>query len=55
MLLFMLAAYVAVVSVMTLLGHSEAKISYLGIAILIAATAIMPLRVPSRSQPASGA
>jgi divalent metal cation (Fe/Co/Zn/Cd) transporter len=41
-LLFMLAAYVAVVSVMTLLGHSEAKTTYLGIAILIAAAAIMP-------------
>jgi divalent metal cation (Fe/Co/Zn/Cd) transporter len=41
-LLFMLAAYVAVVSVVTLLGHSEAKATYLGIAILIAAAAIMP-------------
>jgi divalent metal cation (Fe/Co/Zn/Cd) transporter len=41
-LLFMLAAYVAVVSVMTLLGRSEAKTTYLGIAILIAAAAIMP-------------
>lgn len=41
-LLFMLAAYVAVVSAMTLLGHSEAKTTYLGIAILIAAASIMP-------------
>lgn len=41
-LLFMLAAYVAVASVMTLLGHSEPKTTYLGIAILIAAVAIMP-------------
>ena len=41
-LLFMLAAYVAVVSVMTLLGHREAKTTYLGIAILIAAAATMP-------------
>jgi len=41
-LLFMLAAYVAVVAVMTLLGHGEAKTTYLGIAILIAAAAIMP-------------
>src|ERR1700676_4433731 len=41
-LLFMLAAYVAAVSVMTLLGHSEPKTTYLGIAILIAAAAIMP-------------
>ena len=41
-LLFMLAAYVAVASVVTLLGHSEPKTTYLGIAILIAAAAIMP-------------
>jgi divalent metal cation (Fe/Co/Zn/Cd) transporter len=41
-LLFMLAAYVAVISVMTLLGHREAKTTYLGIAILIGAVAIMP-------------
>jgi divalent metal cation (Fe/Co/Zn/Cd) transporter len=41
-LLFMLAAYVAVASVMTLLGHSEPKTTYLGIAILIAAAATMP-------------
>ena len=41
-LLFMLAAYVSVVSVMTLLGHREAKTTYLGIAILIAAASIMP-------------
>jgi hypothetical protein len=40
--LFVLAAYVAAVSVMTLLGHSEPKSTYLGIAILIAASAIMP-------------
>jgi divalent metal cation (Fe/Co/Zn/Cd) transporter len=41
-LLFMLAVCVAVVSVMTFLGHSEAKTTYLGIAILIAAASIMP-------------
>jgi divalent metal cation (Fe/Co/Zn/Cd) transporter len=41
-LLFMLAAYVAVISVMALLGHREAKATYLGIAILIGAAAIMP-------------
>ena len=41
-LLFILAVYVAVVSAMTLLGHSEARITYLGIAILIGAAAIMP-------------
>ena len=41
-LLLMLAAYVAVVSAMTLVGHREAKTTYLGIAILICAAAIMP-------------
>ena len=41
--LFALAAYVLVISVMTLLGYSEPKPTYLGIAILTAAAAIMPL------------
>ena len=41
-LLFILAAYVAVISAMTLLGHREAKTTYLGIAILIGAAVIMP-------------
>jgi divalent metal cation (Fe/Co/Zn/Cd) transporter len=41
-LLFMLAAYVTVVSAMTLVGHREAKTTFLGIAILIGAAAIMP-------------
>ena len=41
-LLFILAAYVAVVSALTLLGHREAKTTYWGIAILIGAAAIMP-------------
>ena len=41
-LLFLLAAYVAVVSAMTLLGHREAKTTYWGIAILIGAAVIMP-------------
>lgn len=41
-LLFILAAYVAVVSTMTLLGHREAKTTYSGIAVLIGAAAIMP-------------
>ncbi len=41
-LLFILAAYVSVASVMTLLGHSAPKTTYLGIAILIATAAIMP-------------
>jgi divalent metal cation (Fe/Co/Zn/Cd) transporter len=41
-LLFILAAYVAVVSALTLLGYSEPKTTYVGIAVLLAATAIMP-------------
>lgn len=41
-LLFALAGYVAVISVVTLLGYSEPKPSYLGLAILITAAAIMP-------------
>src|SRR6266478_9639227 len=41
-LLFILAAYVAVVSVLTLVGYSEPKTAYFGIGTLIAATAIMP-------------
>jgi len=41
-LLFILAAYVTVASVVTLLGHNEPKTTYFGIAILIAAAAIMP-------------
>ena len=41
-LLFILAAYVAVVSALTLLGYSEPKTAYVGIAVLVAATAIMP-------------
>ncbi len=42
MLLFALAAYVAVVSAISLFGHNEPRPTYLGIAILIAAAAIMP-------------
>jgi divalent metal cation (Fe/Co/Zn/Cd) transporter len=41
-LLFMLAPYVVVASVKTLSRHSEPKTTYLGIAVLIAAVAIMP-------------
>jgi divalent metal cation (Fe/Co/Zn/Cd) transporter len=41
-LLFVLAAYVVAASTLTLLGYSEPKPTYLGIAILIAAAAIMP-------------
>ena len=41
-LLFALAAFVAVTSVTSLLGYSESKPTFLGIAILIAAAAVMP-------------
>jgi divalent metal cation (Fe/Co/Zn/Cd) transporter len=41
-LLFALAAYVATTSVASLLGHSEPKPTFLGIAILVAAAAVMP-------------
>jgi divalent metal cation (Fe/Co/Zn/Cd) transporter len=41
-LLLMLATLVSLTSVMTLLGRSESSPSYLGIVILIGATAIMP-------------
>ena len=41
-LLFILAAYVSAASVTTLLGYSEPKTTYVGIAVLVAATAIMP-------------
>ena len=41
-LLFALAAFVAITSVASLLGYSEPKPTFLGIAILIAAAAVMP-------------
>ena len=41
-LLFSLAAYVAITSVASLLGYSEAKPTLLGIAILVAAAVVMP-------------
>lgn len=41
-LLFILAAYVAMVSALVLMGYSEPKTTYVGIAIFVAATAIMP-------------
>src|ERR1039458_1453646 len=41
-LLFALAAYVAVTSVTSLLGYSEPRPTLLGIAILVAAAAVMP-------------
>ncbi len=47
-LLFVLAAYVAAVSVLTLLGYSEPKTTYVGIAVLVAASAIMPWLVKEK-------
>src|ERR1035437_8114298 len=41
-LLFVLAVYVVAASALTLLGYSDPKPTYLGIAILIAAAVIMP-------------
>jgi divalent metal cation (Fe/Co/Zn/Cd) transporter len=41
-LLFVLAAYVAITSVASLLGYSESKPTLLGIAILVAAATVMP-------------
>jgi divalent metal cation (Fe/Co/Zn/Cd) transporter len=42
MLLFLLAAYVLVVSALALLGYREARATYLGITLLFAAIVIMP-------------
>jgi len=41
-LLFVLAAFVALASVLTLLGHVEARPSPIGIVVLILAAAVMP-------------
>lgn len=41
-LLLLLAAYVGMVSAMTLMGYNESRPTYLGIIVLIAAAAIMP-------------
>ena len=49
--MFILAAYVAVVSALTLLGYSEPKTTYVGIAILVAAIAIMPQWLGARAAP----
>jgi len=41
-LLFALAAYVAITSVVSLMGYSEPKTTFLGIAILVASAVVMP-------------
>ena len=40
--MFVLAAHVAITSVASLLGYSDPKTTFLGIAILVAAAAVMP-------------
>jgi divalent metal cation (Fe/Co/Zn/Cd) transporter len=47
-LLFLLAVYVVAASVIALLGYSESKPTFLGIAILLAAAAIMPWLVKEK-------
>jgi divalent metal cation (Fe/Co/Zn/Cd) transporter len=47
-LLFALAAYVSVVSVLSLLGHNTPRPTYLGIVILIAAATVMPWLVKEK-------
>jgi divalent metal cation (Fe/Co/Zn/Cd) transporter len=42
LLLLVLSAYVLVASILTLLGYSEPKPTYLGIGILVAAVVVMP-------------
>ena len=48
-LLFALATFVAVTSVTSLLGYSEPKPTFLGIAILVAAAVIMPWLAKERN------
>jgi divalent metal cation (Fe/Co/Zn/Cd) transporter len=49
-LLFALAAFVAITSVLTLLGHVEARPSLLGIVLLILAAAVMPWLAKQKRQ-----
>ncbi len=49
-LLFTLAAYVVLVSAFALLGHREARPSYLGIAVLILAAIAMPVLAGQKRQ-----
>ncbi len=49
-LLFALAAYVALVAALALLGHREVRPSYLGIVILIVAAIAMPLLARQKRQ-----
>ena len=49
-LLFVLTAFVAVVSVLTLLGHVEARPSPVGIAVLLLAAVVMPWLAKQKRQ-----
>ena len=49
-MLFTLAAYIAITSVASLLGYSEPKPTLLGIAILVAAAAVMPWLAKEKRQ-----
>ena len=49
-LLFVLAAFVAAASVLTMLGHVEARSSPIGIALLILAAAVMPWLAKQKRQ-----
>jgi hypothetical protein len=52
-LLFVLAAFVALASVLTLLGHVEARSSPIGIALLILAAAVMPWLAKQKQRPSA--
>src|ERR1700683_2548274 len=49
-LLFVLAAFVAITSVLALLGHVEARSSPIGIVVLILATVVMPWLAKQKRQ-----
>ncbi len=49
-LLFALAAYVAVVAVLALIGHREVRPSYLGIVVLLVAAIAMPMLARQKRQ-----
>jgi divalent metal cation (Fe/Co/Zn/Cd) transporter len=49
-LLFVLAAFIVTTSVLTLLGHVEARPSYIGIALLVLAAMIMPWLAAQKRQ-----
>lgn len=49
-LLFSLAAYVALVAALALLGHGQARPSFLGLVVLIVAAVVMPLLARQKRQ-----